>query len=384
MLLRAGRAAAPLAALLADRDPLRGASADLASRLQAIKDGPAGPADRAGIERIRTEARRLAKGLPEGPGFSPAQMAALAYPDRIGQRRKGGEPRFLLSGGKGAWLEAGDPLAGVALIVATDLDGDAREARVRLATAISEGEVREVLGDRIQSGPVCAWSSRDQRVLARLQERLGAVVLSDNPWADPPPQMGLAAMLEGVREIGLRFSPAAARFRARVGLLREGGEDLPDMSDAGLMADLERWLAPYLGQVRTAAQFRQLDLLPALRARLDWGQMQRLDAEAPGHFQTPLGRQIPISYDGEVPEISIRLQEMFGVTRHPTVGRTPIRVTLLSPGSKSIQVTTDIPGFWASSYADVRKEMRGRYPRHPWPEDPTEAEPTLRAKPRGT
>jgi ATP-dependent helicase HrpB len=156
------------------------------------------------------------------------------------------------------------------------------------------------------------------------------------------------------------------------------------MDDATLLDTAEDWLLPHLDGVRSAEDWKRFDLLPALRAMLDWDQMQRLDKAAPAHFTTPLGRNIPIDYAGEAPAITLRLQEMFGVTQHPMVGHTPLRVTLLSPGQKPVQVTQDIVGFWATSYADVRRDMRGRYPRHPWPEDPTQADPTLRAKPRGT
>jgi ATP-dependent helicase HrpB len=156
------------------------------------------------------------------------------------------------------------------------------------------------------------------------------------------------------------------------------------MDDNTLMAGLEDWLMPHLAGMKTTGDWKGFDILPALRAMLDWDQTQRLDRAAPPHFTTPLGRKIPIDYDGEAPGITLRLQEMFGQTTHPLVGSTPLRVTLLSPGQKPVQVTQDIVGFWATSYADVRRDMRGRYPRHPWPEDPTQADPTLRAKPRGT
>ena len=150
------------------------------------------------------------------------------------------------------------------------------------------------------------------------------------------------------------------------------------------MDRLDDWLLPFLSGVRSAEDWKRFDPLPALRAMLDWDQMQRLDQAVPGRFTTPLGRDIPIDYTGEHPEIALRLQEMFGQTTHPTVGRTPLRVTLLSPAGRPVQTTMDIPGFWDTSYGDVRKDMRGRYPRHPWPEDPRQADPTLRAKPRGT
>jgi ATP-dependent helicase HrpB len=310
-------------------------------------------------------------------------MAALAYPDRIGLRRKGDAPRWVLSGGKGATMTAGLPLSGARMIVATDLDGDTREATVRQAVAISEAEVRGLHAGRIAWVEVCEWSRREGRVLARRQERLGALVLDDRHWDAPAEAMARAA-LEGARALGLPWSPAARRLRARARLARSTG--WPGVEDADLLASAEDWLLPHLAHVRTEADIRALDLVPALQGLLGWDRLAEMDRLVPASFETPLGRRIPIDYDHEVPAIEVRLQEMFGVTRHPTVGAAglPVRVTLLSPAQRPVQVTTDLPGFWATSYADVRKDMRGAYPRHPWPEDPTQAEPTLRAKPRGT
>ncbi|EAR51453.1 ATP-dependent helicase HrpB [Oceanicola granulosus HTCC2516] len=382
MLERAGKPAAPLAALLSERDPLRGAPADVGLRLRALSGERAAEASRAVLERIRAEARRLAARAPAGGGLAVGQMAALAYPDRIALRRKGGPARYVLSGGKGAVLDEADPLAGARLLVAFDLDGDAREARIRLAAPLSEAELRDVAGERIGWVEVCAWSRRERRVLARRQERLGALVLDDRPLAEADPAALAAAMCDGIRELGLALTGAAARFRARVELVRQSGIDLPEMTDAALLASLEDWLAPHLDGVRSAEEWKRFDALPALRAMLDWPQMQALDAAAPARFTTPLGRAVAIDYDGDHPGISVRLQELFGLTTHPTVAGRPLRLTLLSPGHKPVQVTMDLPGFWASSYADVRKDMRGRYPKHPWPEDPTVADPTLRAKPR--
>jgi ATP-dependent helicase HrpB len=190
-------------------------------------------------------------------------------------------------------------------------------------------------------------------------------------------------MLDGVRDLGLNWSAAALRLRARVALAREAGAALPDMSDAALMERLDHWLLPHLGGIRTADDWRRFDMLPALSAMMDWPQTALLEREAPAHVETPLGRRLPIDYDGEVPSISVRLQEMFGTTRHPVIAGRPLRIALLSPAGRPVQVTTDLPGFWATSYAEVRKEMRGRYPKHPWPEDPGQAEPTLRTKRRG-
>ncbi len=383
MLAVAGRGAARLAALVSDRDPMRGAGSDLALRLRALERG-APEADRAALDRIRAEGARLARGLPTGPDLSPAAQAALAYPDRIALRRPGDDPRFLLSGGKGARLDAGDPLAGQRLLVVTDTDGDPREARIRLALPIAESELRATLADRIGWQDLCQWDSRAGRVQARRQERLGALVLADRPWSDAPGDALARAMLDGVREIGLALSPAAERLRDRAMLVRAAGYDLPDLSDAGLLATLDVWLLPWLDGITTAAAFRALDLLDALRAHLGRDALVMIDRRAPAHFTTPLGRAVPIDYAGGVPAIEVRLQEMFGTTRHPLAAGQPLRVTLLSPAQRPLQVTQDIPGFWDSSYPDVRRDMRGRYPRHPWPEDPRTADPTLRAKPRGS
>jgi ATP-dependent helicase HrpB len=393
MLTRAGAQAAPLAALMADRDPLpRAAPVDLSLRLEALRD-PARFAEerpwapnRAAVERLRAEAARLEKAAPEGDmlgPLSPGAMAALAYPDRIGLRRKGEAPRYLLSGGKGAALPEDDPLAGARLIVASDLDGDRREARVRRAAAVTEGELRALFPERIGWVEVCRWSRRARRVVARRQERLGAIALDDRIWREVPADRVAEAMLEGVRDLGLAPSAAVRRLQARVALGRAAGLDLPDLSDAALMETLEDWLLPFLSGVRSAEDWAQFDLSHALRARLGPMGERALDRAVPGAFETPLGRRVPIDYTGEAPEIAVRLQEMFGQTAHPQVGDRPLRITLLSPAGRPVQTTTDLPGFWAGAYAEVRKEMRGRYPKHPWPEDPTEAAPTLRTKRKG-
>jgi len=382
MLLEAGPQAAGLAALLAGRDPLpRSAGADLAARLALLRGRGGEPS----VIRLREEAARLRRAVPgDAPGeaLSPGAMASLAYPDRIALRRPGDAPRYLLSGGKGAFLDPDDALAGQRMLVACDLDGDATEARIRLAAPVTEAEIRALHGGAIAWRDVCRWSRRERRVVARRQECLGALVLEDRVWKDVPREAVARAALDGLRELGLPWREAAALFRARVERARAGGVDLPAMDDATLLAGLEEWLLPHLGAPRSAADLRALDLLPALRAMLDWPQMQALDAACPARFVTPLGREVPVDYEGEVPGITVRLQEMFGLTTHPLVAGQPLRITLTSPAGRPIQVTTDLPGFWASSYADVRKDMRGRYPKHPWPEDPAAADPTLRAKPR--
>ncbi|MEY8827368.1 ATP-dependent helicase HrpB [Sedimentitalea sp. XS_ASV28] len=389
MLTVSGPEAAPLAALLAERDPLRNAPVDLALRLAAMRD-PKGfaqtrpyPVNSGALTRIRTETARLNKvASPGRAAMSPAMMVALAYPDRIGQRRKGDAPRYVLSGGKGAILNDGDPLANAPYLVAIDTDGNPREARIRLAAPISEGEIRDLFADRIGWRNLCEWSRRDRRVVTRQQECLGALILQDRHWKGAPDDLVARAMLDGVRDLGLTLSGAAARLAARVELVRATGADLPDFSEPALLQRIDDWLLPMLGGTRSADDWKRFDLLPALRAALDWQQTQLIDTHAPGHFKTPLGRKVPIDYSGEDPEIEVRLQELFGVTEHPASAGVPLKITLLSPAQRPIQITRDLPGFWSGSYADVRKDMRAQYPKHPWPEDPTEADPTLRAKRR--
>ncbi|WBU62897.1 ATP-dependent helicase HrpB [Paracoccus aerodenitrificans] len=378
MLAVAGRQAADLAALIEDRDPLRGTGADLALRLRAMRD-PArhGPA-RGGLERLKQEAQRLRRMTAEHPPMPPGAMAALAYPDRIGMRRPGDQPRYLLSGGRGAVLPEGDPLAGERLIVVTDLDGEGRESRIRLALPVSEDDLRDLFADQIRLVEAVEWEPRQGRILARLREKLGALTLADKPLDSPDPEALARAAWQGVQAEGLFWTSKAARLRARIRLLPEG----PDVSDEALLANGD-WLIPFLGKVRNRGDIRSLDLTQPLINLLGWEGQQALNRLAPAHFTTPLGRQVPIDYDAETPSIELRLQELFGVTAHPMTGHQRLRITMLSPGQKPIAVTTDLPGFWAGSYAEVRKEMRGRYPKHPWPEDPTEADPTLRAKRRG-
>ncbi|WP_299297335.1 ATP-dependent helicase HrpB [uncultured Tateyamaria sp.] len=380
MLETAGKGAAPLAALLAERDPLRNRGTDLGLRLRAMRDPGAFPdAHRGTLARIRDEAKRLKSRASDRPPRDASEMAALAYPDRIGLRRAGDAPRYILSGGKGAVLPQGDRLSGQSMIVATDLDGDPREARIRQAIPLDRAAFEALFGDQIEQVRVCNWSKRDKAVRAREQRRFGALVLEDAPWHDAPDDALALAMAEGVRIQGLLPSKAARRLMARAALM---GPEFADLSEAHLLDTLEDWLVPYLSGVTSAADWKRFDILPALQAHLGFAAMQELDRAVPGHFVTPLGRRIAIDYDGATPGISVRLQELFGVMRHPVVGQVPLQVTLLSPAQRPIQITSDLPGFWANTYADVRKDMRGQYPKHPWPEDPTQADPTLRAKPR--
>ncbi|MEL7117414.1 MAG: ATP-dependent helicase C-terminal domain-containing protein, partial [Pseudomonadota bacterium] len=357
---------------------MRDAGADLLRRLGALQAGRKDP----GFDRIRQESKRLARLAPDqGAELSDAQMLALAYPDRVAQRRPGDQPRYILSGGTGAQLAPEDDLASARLLVVADVEGSGTEGRIRLALPISEAELRTIHADKILWHDVCAWSKPERRVIARRQERLGAVVLADRRWEDVPSDRVAQALTHGIRDLGLPWRPAARRLQARIALLREVDPSVPDCSDAALMDDLD-WLTPFLSGLSTAEDLTALDLVPGLTARIGWDAAERLKRTVPSHFETPLGRRVPIDYTDGTPAIAVRLQEMFGVTAHPDVAGQKLKVTLLSPAQRPVQTTMDLPGFWASSYADVRKDMRGQYPKHPWPEDPTSADPTLRAKPR--
>ncbi len=382
LLRTGGPGSSRLAALLGERDPMRRADVgvDQIPRLRALTDRD-GRADPAAIARIREEAKRLQR-HESGEPLSPGAQASLAYPDRIGLRRKGDAPRYLLSGGSGAIIPEGDPMVQARLIVATDLDGDRREGRIRGALSLTEAELRSVHGDRIVWQDTCEWSTRMNRVEARRQERLDAIILDDRRWDDPPVEAVTKALCDGIRALGpeaLGWNRSSRLLRARV---RYSG--VADMSDTALLVALEEWAVPFVDGIRDAAGLGRFDPGEALRAWIGWQGMVDVDRLAPQHWTSPLGRKLAIDYSGDTPEISVRLQEVLGTTTHPTVGidRLPIRMVLLSPASRPIQVTTDLPGFWAGSYADVRKDMRAQYPKHLWPEDPTTADPTLRAKPQ--
>lgn len=391
----AARLAADLAALLEGRDPLRGEGrrppVDLGLRLAALRD-PSGAPDRAAAIAARGEAKRLRALARERPGdgLSAGAALSLAFPDRVGQRRTGMVPRYLLSNGKGAVLPPADDLASAPYIVAADLDGDPTEATVRLALPVAESDLRSLHAGRLVSEQVCEWSRRDRAVVARDRLRLGAVLLEDRRWSEAPPEAVAAALMDGVRDLGiavLPWTPAARRLTERVEWLRRSGAtELPDFSEAGLLGRLDEWLGPWASGVTRVADLGRIDLAAALDAQLDREARLRLERLAPASFVAPTGTTLTLDYSADVPSISVRLQEMFGVMRHPTVGANsvPLVIELLSPARRPVQTTSDLPNFWRTSYADVRRDMRGRYPKHPWPEDPASAVPTRRAKPRGT
>ena len=393
MLLQAGPRAAPLAALLSDRDILSTQNCDLTPALTALTRSAgnkeqAGPIrDHSALDRIKQEAKRLSRLAPKGTreiALSPAQCLALAYPERVAQRRPGPQPRYIMAGGKGAVLARDDSLANARYLVISDLGNPhfstGPDPKIRRALALSEAELREVFADQITWETLCHWSKRHRRVIANRSEMLGALSLTQEVWRDAPSEALAAAMVEGVQQMGLRLPKAARLLQARVAAAPPG--QFPDLSDTALLEAAPEWLAPYLTGLTTEQDWKAFDPLPALEAYIGWAALRQLEKIAPAHFTTPLGRKITIDYSGDSPAIELRIQEIFGQTRHPMIGDHPLKVTLLSPAHRPIQVTTDIPGFWTGSYADVRKDMRAQYPKHPWPEDPTQADPTLRAKPR--
>ena len=393
MLLQAGPRAAPLAALLSDRDILLTQNCDLTPALTALTRSAgnkeqAGPIrDHSALDRIKQEAKRLSRLAPKGTreiALSPAQCLALAYPERVAQRRPGPQPRYIMAGGKGAVLARDDSLANARYLVISDLGNPhfstGLDPKIRRALALGEAELREVFADQITWETLCHWSKRHRRVIANRSEMLGALSLTQEVWRDAPSEALAAAMVEGVQQMGLRLPKAARLLQARVAAAPPG--QFPDLSDTALLEAAPEWLAPYLTGLTTEQDWKAFDPLPALEAYIGWAALRQLEKIAPAHFTTPLGRKITIDYSGDSPAIELRIQEIFGQTRHPMIGDHPLKVTLLSPAHRPIQVTTDIPGFWTGSYADVRKDMRAQYPKHPWPEDPTQADPTLRAKPR--
>jgi ATP-dependent helicase HrpB len=289
-------------------------------------------------------------------------------------------------------MPAEDRLAGQRLLVAADLEDTGREATIRLAAPIAEAELRAALGDRIAWIDAAEWSRRERRVVARSRERLGAIALADRVWHDAPAEALGAALADGIRDRGIEalpWSAAAARLRARAAWLRARGgalaEALPDWSDAALLATLDDWLTPWLAGLTRLEQVAEIDLAAALRATLAPGLAERIERAAPAAFVTPLGDRRAIDYAQETPQLSIRVQELYGTAEHPVAGDPPVPLVLelLSPAGRPIQRTQDLPGFWAGAWREVAKEMRAQYPRHPWPDDPAAAAPTRRAKPRG-
>ncbi len=398
-----GRTACDLAALLSERDFIPvgpdAPDADLQSRLDvldalrgdAVDDSRTIRADRAALRRVQKTASLLYRKLGQPPAktqrLAAGRLMAWAYPDRIAQRRSTGEGRFLLASGRGAYLKPGDPLAANDYIVAAELDGNPRDARIFLAAVYDGDLLQDQYAGRLDWLTGVEWDSERRRVSAVRRCRYGALVLHAEAVTDPDPDEVQAAMLAGVRRHGLAclpWTPELRNWQARIGFLRRVLGEWPDLSDASLTANLENWLAPCVSGMTRLRDLQKIDLGRALKGQLDWRRQKALDQLAPNRLPVPSGRAIPVDYNCDPPVLAVRLQEMFGQTKTPTVadGRQPLVVHLLSPAGRPVQITQDLEGFWQTGYNAVRKALRGRYPKHHWPEDPLNARATHQVRPK--
>lgn len=405
-----GQEAALLAALLGEKDILAGSGAardcDLRHRLETIgaKPSPSGlddirPAARKRIAEIARQIRRLLQ-IPDRT-IDPRQAAgliALAYPDRIAQRRANGGYR--MANGRGAVLPEGDPLAREDWLAIAEVGGGGVDGRIFLAAPITLDEIETIFADAIETVETTAWDNRAESVVAQRQRRLGALMIGMSDMRDGPPEQISAALIDGIRQIGLAALPwtnAARQIQGRIALLRalDGADSpWPDLSDQTLLATLESWLAPHLIGMRNRKNLARLDLGEILVTPLDWPRRRKLDESAPTHIPVPSGRSAALDYPseqtagGEVapPTLSIKLQELFGMSETPRVanGRVPVVLHLLSPAGRPVQVTSDLANFWRSGYPEVKKDLKGRYPRHPWPNDPLTAVATAKTKRRSS
>jgi ATP-dependent helicase HrpB len=326
----------------------------------------------------------------KGEGLSTGALVALAYPDRIARRRGGSEHTFLLANGRGATLDPASPLAREPFLAVAELSGTASRGRVLLAARIDLAEIEARFGDRILASDEITFDRTRASLRGRRTQRLGALTLADAPLPVVPSDETARLLARGIADLGLDrlpWSKALRQWRDRVAFLRRAeGDAWPDLSDAALAASADDWLAPALAGKTALAELTADELAAAVQEPLPWPLRRRLEAEAPTHFDAPSGSRIAIDYDDPAgPKLSVRVQEMFGLAAHPTIagGSVPLIIELLSPAQRPVQTTRDLPGFWRGSYAAVRAEMRGRYPRHPWPDDPLAAPATRRAKPRG-
>ncbi|MCC7047698.1 MAG: ATP-dependent helicase HrpB [Alphaproteobacteria bacterium] len=384
-----GALAARIAVLLAERG-LGGRDADLRHRLAQFA---ADRGERAGAARRMAEHwQRLAGGTKAGRAVAEhaGAVLALAYPDRVAKARAGRPGEFLLANGRGAAIDPADALAREPYLAVADLAGGGAAARIVLAAPLSEAAIEDEFAETIRTEDEVRFDPQTRSVRARRLRRLGSLVLSEQQAAAVAPEMLRTALVAGIRQLGvacLPWSGEQKRLRARVGFLRAlDPEAWPDLADTALAASLDQWLGPFLSGKRSLAEIGTGDLAAAIDALLPWELRRRLDAEAPSHFDAPTGSRLPIDYEAEGgPAVAVRVQELFGLARHPAIGcgRIKLTVHLLSPAHRPVQVTRDLPGFWAGSYRSVRAEMKGRYPKHPWPDDPLAAPPTRRAKPRG-
>jgi ATP-dependent helicase HrpB len=384
--------AADLASLLVERG-LGGDDVDLEGRLSRFRaDGSRRAAD---MRRLADGwSRRAREGADPsghaGEAASTGLLVALAFPDRIA-RARGRPGEYVLANGRGARVEAHLPIAREPYLAVAEVAGAAGAARILAAAAITPGEIVEVAGDRIVAADEVTFDPAAKALRARRTRRLGAVLLEDTPLPVSADEAAARRLARGLADTGLDALPWpdwSAGLRGRVAFVRASDLDgWPDLSDGALAGTAEDWLAPFLSGRTSLAEIRSSDIGAALDALVPFALRHRLEAEAPARFESPAGATHAIDYAAEGgPAVSVRVQELFGLGRHPTIGlaRMPLVLHLLSPAGRAIQVTRDLPGFWRGSWREVRSQLRGRYPKHPWPEDPLAAPPTTRAKPRGT
>ncbi len=417
------RIACELAVLLTERDVLHGDAArdvDIRRRVETLR-GKGDQADGRLLALLREEAQalrhrldRLREGAAQekdGGAISGVHLEtagnrnksddrevsgdlddcgillAFAYPDRIGRRRPDG--RYLLSGGRGAFLPDGQSLARAEFLAVAELDDAGADSRIRLAAPLV-GDWTRALERFIRRETDVRWDAEARAVRARERLAIGAVTLRETPVPDPDPDAVAAALLAGIREEGLELLPwtrAARQFCQRARFMRRFDPSWPDFSEEGLLASLPEWLGPFVSGMRGAADLQRLDLVVALSSRLTWEQRRLLDEWAPAYLTVPSGSRVPVDYsDPEMPVLAVRLQELFGLADTPRLagGRVPVTLHLLSPAMRPVQVTRDLAGFWRTTYAEVRKELKGRYPKHDWPDDPLAAAPSRhpRSRPR--
>ncbi len=397
------RTAAMIAAILSERGA-GGMSIDLEDRLAGLQrdTGPRAKALRQLAEGWAREAAKMNRtARPEVPGGkpadtnSPAALLALAFPDRIAKAR-GQRGTFLMANGRACVIDPASALADAPFLVVAELAGIAAGARILLAARLDAEDLEAIAGARITSRVTVEFDHQAAALRARAERRLGAIVLASETRSVPAEDQAAIALAEGAARPGidrLKWSPHQRQLRERVAFLRKATattsqvETWPDLSDAALSATVGQWLAPFLAGLTRASEITPERLGAALDALLPWNLKRDLDLSVPTHFTAPTGNRHPIDYAGDgAPIVALRVQELFGLKSHPAIadGRLPLTLHLLSPAGRPIQITRDLPGFWIGSWADVRAEMRGRYPKHVWPDDPASAPPTARAKPRGT
>ena len=386
-----GGRACEVAALLSERDVLaaQARDPDLRRRLDALNGATDPHAHRGRIAEARQAAsawKRRIRAAKDRGAMLVGALVALAHPGRVAQRR-GGPGQYRLANGRGAVLAPEDPLAREEFLAVADLDDAGRDARIFLAAPIDRAGIETLFADRIETIEEVAWDERAEAVTAARRVKLGALVLEEVRSETAGPEARAKAMLAGIRAMGIEalpWTPGLRSFQRRNSFLHRHDPAWPDFSDETLLADLENWLGPFLGNASRRAHLARIDLAAALSSRLDWARQKNLESQAPTHLEVPSGSRIALDYDGDPPVLAVKLQEMFGQVETPRVGggKVAVVVHLLSPAGRPLQVTQDLGNFWRTGYAAVRSELRGRYPRHPWPEDPLTAPPTRRTKAR--